>query len=201
VRKLAIVLIALMGCAASKQQTQTTAGETPVDSIYNTDTPNDLANETEVTPTVNFLPNLMDFNIRLTEITDTNIPFSTLSSQPLLIYYYSPYCPHCPATYPSVQLMSKEYESYGLIFITISVGSADKRDILMFIEQYNVLNATIPLFQDSYQEFSKKYGDGYVPRIYLIFPDGKVLRYTNAYSEGLKDIKVDLNRLLGIKKF
>ena len=93
--------------------------------------------------------------------------------------------------------MGKEYEQKGLTSIAVSVGNVGKRDILMFMEQQN---ASLPFFQDSEQEFGKKYGDGYVPRLYLISPDGKVTRYTNTEGEHLKDIRTDIDKLLGISK-
>jgi len=142
-------------------------------------------------------PLLMDFNINLAGIADANMPFSVFSSRPLMIYYYSPHCPHCQKNYPSVQQLAKEYEQKGLTSIAVSVGSVNRRDILMFMEQHK---ASIPFFQDSEQAFGKKYGDGYVPRLYLISADRKVTRYTSTDSESLKAVRADIDKLLGIKK-
>ncbi|MCL2260665.1 MAG: TlpA family protein disulfide reductase [Fibromonadales bacterium] len=140
---------------------------------------------------------LMDFNIKLSGIKDANMPFSVFSSRPLLVYYYSPHCPHCQKGFPGVQQLAKEYEQKGFTSITISVGNVNRRDILMFMEQHK---ASIPFFQDTDQEFGKRYGDGYVPRLYLISPDGKVTRYTHTDSDGLKDIRDAMDKMLGIKK-
>ena len=141
-----------------------------------------------------FDPSLMDFSIELAEITDTNTPFSAFSSQPLLIFYFSPYCPHCQATYSGVQQLANEYEQHGLAFIAIAVGVASKQDILQFIEQH-APDAANTFFHDAENEFSKKYGDGYVPRVYLVFQDKKFIRYTDAYSEGLKEVKDELDKM------
>jgi len=140
---------------------------------------------------------LMDFNIKLTGIKDANMPFSVFSSRPLMIYYFSPFCPHCQRSYPGVQQIAKEYEQKGLASLAISIGSVGKRDILMFMEERK---ASIPFFQDSDQDFSKKYGDGYVPRLYLVSPDGKIVRYTSLENEHFKEIKTDIEKLLGIGK-
>ena len=142
-------------------------------------------------------PLLMDFNIKLTGIKDANMPYSVFSQRPLMLYYFSPFCPHCQKSYPSIQQVAKEYEQKGLASIAVSVGNVGKRDIMMFMEQYK---AAIPFFQDSEQEFAKKYGDGYVPRLYLISPDGKVTRYTALEQDNLKDIKADIEKLPGISK-
>jgi thiol-disulfide isomerase/thioredoxin len=139
----------------------------------------------------------MDFSIELAEITDTNIPFSAFSSQPLLIFYFSPYCPHCQATYPGVQQLANEYEQRGLAFIAIAIGGAREQDLLQFIEQY-APDAAIPFFHDTEEKFSEKYGDGYVPRVYLVFRNKEYIRYTNAYSEGLREVRDELDRLFGM---
>ncbi len=140
---------------------------------------------------------LMDFNIKLTGIKDANMPYSVFSQRPLLAYYFSPFCPHCQKSYGGIQQIAKEYEQKGLTSIAVSVGNVGKRDILEFMEKQN---ASLFFFQDSEQSFGKKYGDGYVPRLYLVAPDGKVTRYTNMDKEHLGDIKTDIEKLLGIGK-
>jgi len=140
---------------------------------------------------------LMDFKVKLTGIKDANMPFSAFSSRPLMIYYFSPFCPHCQRSYPGIQVVAKEYEQKGLTSMAISIGSVTKRDILMFMEERN---ASIPFFQDADGDFSKKYGDGYVPRLYLVHPDGKIVRYTSLENEHIKEIKTDIEKLLGIGK-
>ncbi|MCL2101011.1 MAG: TlpA family protein disulfide reductase [Fibromonadales bacterium] len=141
-------------------------------------------------------PILMDFSINLVGLKDANMPFSVFSDKPLMIYYFGPNCPYCKQNYGGVQQVAKEYEQKGLASISVSVGNANRRDILMFMEQQN---ASIPFFQDTDQSFGKKYGDGYVPRLYLVQPDGKVYRYASTDSEGIKEVRADIERLFGIK--
>jgi thiol-disulfide isomerase/thioredoxin len=139
----------------------------------------------------NFL--LMDFNIPLTSIEDTNTPFSELGQQPLMIYYFAPWCPHSKNGYGPVQSIAKEYEQRGLSSIAVSTGSVDKEDILEFMEQQN---ASIPFFQDYESTFGRKYGDGYVPRVFLVYLSGKVVRYISLSDESLTRMKADIERLL-----
>jgi len=140
---------------------------------------------------------LMDFKVKLAGIKDANMPFSVFSSRPLMVYYFSPQCPHCQRSYPGIQQVAKEYEQKGLASIAISVGGSQKREILTFMEERN---ASIPFFQDADGEFSKKYGDGYVPRLYLVSPDGKIVRYASLENEHIKEIKTDIEKLLGLSK-
>jgi thiol-disulfide isomerase/thioredoxin len=138
-------------------------------------------------------PLLIDFSISLAGLKDANMPFSVFSQRPLMIYYFSPHCPHCQKSYGGIQQIAKEYERTGLASIALSVGKVGKRDILMFMEQQK---ASIPFFQDTEGAFGQKYGDGYVPRLYLVSPDGKLIRYTAFESENIKDIKSDIEKLL-----
>ena len=142
-------------------------------------------------------PVLMDYNIKLAGLKDANMPFSVFSSRSLMVYYFSPHCPHCQKSYSGIQQVAKEYEQKGLASIAVSVSNVGKRDILLFMEQQN---ASIPFFHDTEQEFGKKYGDGYVPRLYLVSPDGKVVRYTALDNEHLKEIKADIEKMPGISK-
>jgi len=144
-------------------------------------------------------PLSMDFGTKLAGIKDANMPFSVFSSRPLMIYYFSPFCPHCQRSYGGIQQVAKEYEQKGLMSIAVSTGGngIGKRDILKFMEEQK---ASIPFFQDTEQDFGKKYGDGYVPRLYLVSSDGKVVRYTALENENLKEIKADIEKLLGLGK-
>ena len=146
-----------------------------------------------------FLTTPMNFNIKLDNVKD-NVPFTVFSSRPLLIFYYSHHCSHCHSVYPNIQHLAMEYEQNGLSFIAISVGNADRSTVLQFMEQHNESNTLTPFFYDTENTFSKTYGDGYVPRLYLVFPDRKVIRYTNMHnSEDLGIIRGDINKLLNIK--
>ncbi|GHV13710.1 hypothetical protein AGMMS49938_08660 [Fibrobacterales bacterium] len=139
-------------------------------------------------------PLLMDFSIKLEGIKDPNLPFAIFDKRPLMLLYFSPFCPHCQRNYGGIQQIANDYKNAGLESIAVSVGNVSKKDVLMFIEQQE---GTMPFFKDSDFKFGKVYGDGYVPRLYLISPDGKVVRYTDLESDHIKDIRADIEKLLG----
>jgi len=133
----------------------------------------------------------MDFSISLKSI-NSDKPFSGFSKQLLMIYYISPLCPHCQNGYGTVQEIAKKYEPKGLASIAIVVKSVTESDILQFIEEYK---ATMPFFQDIEYEFLRKYGDGYVPKHYLVFPNGKTILYEN-YEKEIKKMVSDIEAFL-----
>ena len=130
---------------------------------------------------------LMDFNIQLVSI-NSEKPFSEFNNKLLMIYYMSPLCPHCQEGYSGIQQIAKKYEPRGLASIAIALGN--KSDILKFIEEYE---ASIPFFQDSERAFIKKYGDNYVPKHYLVFPNGKTVLYPNS-EKMVSDIEAFLSK-------
>jgi len=135
---------------------------------------------------------IMDFNIPLIGI-NSDKPFSEFSSKRLLmIYYMNPFCSHCQNGYGAIQQIAKKYEPKGLVSIAIAISGVNKSDILWFIEEYE---ASIPFFQDSEYAFSRKYGTGYTPVHYLVFPNGKTLLYQNTERD-IKKMVSDIEAFL-----
>ena len=139
-------------------------------------------------------PMKMDFSVPLTGISDPGILFSHFSNRPLLIYYFSPKCPHCQRHFPEIQDLMKEYESAGLTGIAIGLGGGIKKnDIRLFIDQFHV---AIPVFQDSDYKFGPAYGTGYIPVVYVVQKDGTFYRYETLYEANMNHMRATLNKML-----
>ncbi len=138
-------------------------------------------------------PMKMDFSIPLTGISDPGILFSHFSKRPLLIYYFSPKCPHCQRHFPEMQDLMKEYEKNGLTGIAIGLGGGIKKnDIRMFIDQFH---AVIPVFQDANGKFGPVYGTGYIPVVYLVQKDGTFYRYETLNEANMNHMRATLNKM------
>ena len=139
-------------------------------------------------------PMKMDFSKHLSGISDPGILFSHFSNRPLLIYYFSPKCPHCQKHFPEIQNLIKEYESKGLTGIAIGLnGGIKKNDIRLFIDQYH---AVIPVFQDTDSKFGPAYGTGYIPVLYFVQSDGTFYRYETLDEANMNHLKATLNKVL-----
>ena len=135
----------------------------------------------------------MDFSLPLSGVSDPGILFSHFAKRNLLIYYFSPKCPHCQKHFPDVQNVMKEYESANVAGIAIAIGgNIKKNDIRMFIDQYKVV---IPVFQDASQKFGPAYGNGYVPVLYLVQPDGTFYRYESLDEAHTNHLRTMLNKI------
>ncbi|MBP5248249.1 MAG: redoxin domain-containing protein [Fibrobacter sp.] len=135
----------------------------------------------------------MDFTIPLAGINDPGMLFSHFSNKPLLIFYFSPKCPHCQANFPQVQSLIKEYESKGLNGLAISIGGGIKKnDVRLFIDQFN---ASMPIFQDVNAKFGPRYGTGYVPVIFLVNKDGTFYRFGDSSKKSFTQLKEILDKM------
>jgi len=135
----------------------------------------------------------MDFSLPLSGVSDPGILFSHFGKRPLLIYYFSPKCPHCQKHFPEVQGIMKEYEASGVAGIAIAIGgNVKKNDIRMFIDQFKVV---IPVFQDGSQKFGPLYGNGYVPVLYFVQTDGSIYRYETMDEQHINHLRTKLNAL------
>jgi len=143
------------------------------------------------------VPAKMDFSVPLTGISDPGLLFSHFNNRPLYVFYYSPKCPHCMATYPKYQALLSEFESRGLQGVAISISGVKKNDIRMFMDQQNV---QVPMFQDADRKFSDNYGTGHVPLQMLIYPNGQYIRYTENSAETMDQIKAELTKYFAAKK-
>lgn len=138
-------------------------------------------------------PMKMDFSKPLTGISDPGILFSHFSNRPLLIYYFSPKCPHCQRHFPEMQDLMKEYEKDGLTGIAIGLGGGIKKnDIRLFIDQFH---AVIPVFQDADGKFGPAYGTGYIPVVYLVQKDGTFYRYETLNEANMNHLRATLNKM------
>ena len=136
----------------------------------------------------------IDFTIPLAGISDPGMLFSHFSNKPLMIFYFSPKCPHCQANFPHMQTLIKQYEEKGLNGIGISVGSGIKKnDVRLFIDQFN---ASLPIFQDVNAKFGPRYGTGYVPVIFLVNKDGTFYRFSDSSKKSLEQLQEILKKML-----
>ena len=139
-------------------------------------------------------PMKMDFSKPLSGISDPGILFSQFANRPLLIYYFSPKCPHCQRHISEIQNLVKEYEPKGLTGIAIGLnGGIKKNDIRMFIDQYH---AAIPVFQDTDSKFGPTYGTGYIPVVFLVQKDGTFYRYETLNEANMNHLRATLNNIL-----
>ncbi|NLB64655.1 MAG: TlpA family protein disulfide reductase [Fibrobacter sp.] len=137
-------------------------------------------------------PKKFDYSIPLEGISDPGILLSHFSQRNLLIYYFSPMCGHCQASFPKYQKIVQKYEAKGLQGMAVSVGQMKRNSIRMFLDN---LDNKQPVFADNARKFSDLYGSGYVPLIVLVKANGEYIRYIESSDQALKDLTAELEKI------
>ena len=111
----------------------------------------------------------------------------------LFVFYYSTTCGHCRNTAPKVEEFAGKYKGEGLTTVAITTGGTPKRNILRFSDEFKIQNMEI--LSDDERLFGQLYGDGYVPKFYLVNPDGTYKRYAS-FEDNFNEIEADVKALL-----
>lgn len=151
----------------------------------------------------NGMPKKMNFKVKATNIS-VNKAIATkvenleaFANKPLLIFYFSASCPHCGHAAPEVFEIAKEFEQKGLVTLAFASSGNNKKGIREFIDNAK-WSELMNVVWDKSREFGELYSDGYVPKVYLVNPDGTYKLYA-AFENEREDLKKDIEGLLSGK--
>ena len=115
-----------------------------------------------------------------------------LTHGPVALIFYKSACPTCQFTFPYVQkVFSRVGNTAGLTFWGVSED--DVHETQAFAKQHGV---TFDMLVDEHPyEVSAAYGLNFVPAIFLIQPDGKIVLSEFGFT------KAGLNRIAGFELF
>ncbi len=142
----------------------------------------------------NGMPAKMNFSVKATGITLKVEDLSSFSGKPLLISYFSATCGHCAHAAPQVVEMAKEFVPQGLTALTVFSGGNNKSGIRKFMDNAKY-DDNVSVVWDESRQFGELYSDGYVPKIYLVNPDGTYKLYGSFESEK-ETLKAEIAELL-----
>ena len=142
----------------------------------------------------NGLPVKMNFKVKVTGISTKDENLEAYAGKPLLISYFSATCGHCAHAAPQVVEMAKEFVPKGLTAITVFSGGNNKPGIRKFMDNAGYDDNEKVVWDES-RQFGELYSDGYVPKIYLVNPDGTYKQYA-AFEKEKEDLKREIAELL-----
>ena len=120
------------------------------------------------------------------------------ANKPLLVFYFSATCGHCAHAAPEVLAMAKEFAPKGITTLAVASGGNQKVGIRKFMDNAK-WDETINVVWDEKRQFGELYSDGYVPKVYVVNPDGTYKMYT-AFENQKEEMKQDLAALAEGKK-
>jgi len=142
----------------------------------------------------NGMPAKMNFSVKATGVTLKTEDLSSFGGKPLLISYFSATCGHCAHAAPQIVDIAKEFVPQGLTALTVFSGGNNKSGIRKFMDNAKY-DDNISVVWDESRQFGELYSDGYVPKIYLVNPDGSYKLYT-AFEKEKDTLKVEIAELL-----
>ena len=145
----------------------------------------------------NGMPAKMNFKVKASGITVKSEDLSDFAGKPLLMFYFSATCGHCAHAAPQILEIAKEFAPKGLTTVSIASGGNNKPGIRRFIDDAK-FDETISVVWDEGRQFGELYSDGYVPKVYLVNPDGSYKEYV-AFEREKEDLKKEIAELLNGK--
>ena len=119
------------------------------------------------------------------------------ANKPLFVMYFSATCGHCAHAAPEVLAIAKEFAPKGLVTLAVASGGNQKVGIRKFMDNAK-WDESINVVWDESRQFGELYSDGYVPKVYVVNPDGTYKMYT-AFENQKEEMKQDIAGLLSGK--
>ncbi len=119
------------------------------------------------------------------------------ANKPLFVMYFSATCGHCAHAAPEVLAIAKEFAPKGLVTLAVASGGNQKVGIRKFMDNAK-WDESINVVWDESRQFGELYSDGYVPKVYVVNPDGTYKMYA-AFENQKEEMKQDIAGLLSGK--
>ena len=145
----------------------------------------------------NGMPAKINFKVKVTGISLKTEDLSSFAGKPLLVSYFSATCGHCAHAAPQIVEIAKEFVPKGLTALSVFSGGNSKAGIRRFMDDAKYDDNVSVVF-DEKRQFGELYSDGYVPKIYLVNPDGTYKLYA-AFEKEKEDLKKEIAELLAGK--
>lgn len=115
-----------------------------------------------------------DFTMKTLDGKDFNFK-STCNGKYIVLDFWASWCPDCIRDIPHIQRLYKEYSPKGVQFVGISMDT-DREVWAAAVKKHDIAYTQVSeLVKFRETEISKKYGVQWIPSMYLIAPDGKVV--------------------------
>lgn len=140
----------------------------------------------------NGMPAKMNYEVKTTGITLKAENLQQFAGKPLLVFYFSATCGHCAHAAPQILEIAKEFAG-KITTVAVASGGNNKSGIRKFADNAK-FDDTINIVWDESRQFGELYSDGYVPKVYLVNPDGSYKQYA-AFEREKEDLKKEMAEL------
>lgn len=145
----------------------------------------------------NGMPAKINFDVKVSGISLKAENLQKFKGKSLLMFYFSATCGHCAHAAPQIRDIANDFVPKGLTAVAVASGGNNKSGIRRFMDDAG-FNENINVVWDEARQFGELYSDGYVPKVYLVNPDGSYKQYA-AFERDKEDLKKDIAALLNGK--
>ncbi|MBI4181299.1 MAG: thiol peroxidase, partial [Chloroflexi bacterium] len=165
----------------------------PAPSVTTTTTPK---TPTATTVEGNQVGNLAP-NFQLNNLAGQPVSLSNLRGKPVLINFWATWCPHCQAERPLIQQISDEWQSKGVVLLTIDIiGSRPTETPANLADFMGGNKYTFPVLLDVNMQVTKSYGIKFTPTNFMIDKDGIIREIRTGPYPSKAVLEESLNQLL-----
>ena len=119
-----------------------------------------------------------DFTVEMFD--GENIRLSDLRGKVVLVNFWATWCPPCREELTRVQTdIIDRFAGKDFVFLPISRGE-EKQTVAAFRKR---MNYTFPMGLDPDQKIFRRYAKNYIPRNFLVGPDGKIVLASIGYDK------------------
>jgi thiol peroxidase len=151
------------------------------------------------TPTVsqgNQVGNLAP-DFQLSDLQGNIVTISNLKGKPILINFWATWCPYCQAERPTIQQIYNEWQSKGLVVLTIDIiGSTATETPSNLADFMQTHNYSFPVLLDMNRDATKSYGIKFTPTNILIDKNGIIYEIQTGGYPSKAAMETSLTKLL-----
>ena len=119
----------------------------------------------------------------LSTLDGKTVKLSDMRGKYVVLDFWASWCPDCRRDLPSVGALHKTYSARGVEFVGVSFDDK-KENLVKAIADYNIAYTQVSeLKKWKETAISKAYHIGWIPTMYVIGPDGKVVLATVVFEK------------------
>ena len=131
-------------------------------------------------------------NFQLPSLDGQSISLSNLQGKPVLINFWTTWCPSCRAEMPYLQQVYEEWSGQGLVLLAINIGE-DSTKVEKFMQSRNL---SFPVLLDTKEDISQKYNIRYIPTTFFIDKDGVIQDIKVGAFPSKAEIESNLSKII-----
>ena len=135
-----------------------------------------------------------DFSAR-NLLTHDTVTLSTEQGKLVLLTFWGTWCPPCRKELPVLEAVQKKLGAARVAVLAVSFHENDEGAVRAWARKNS---AQITFLQDPGEQVARKYAIRIVPHLFMIGPDGRILKVHTGYGEhSIEELVADINAALG----